>query len=83
MIYIHIHLKDAVSFYSSMVLNKSPTMKPNKNIVDQYKTRHIIHAIIYSGNMGSRALQVVIKGIFIETNGQESVLLQQITILYH
>lgn len=45
MIYIHIHLKDAVSFYSSMVLNKSPTMKP----VDQYKTRHIIHAIIYSG----------------------------------
>lgn len=49
MIYIHIHLKDAVSFYSSMVLNKSPTMKSNKNIVDQYKTRHIIHAIIYSG----------------------------------
>lgn len=26
MIYIHIHLKDAVSFYSSMVLNKSPTI---------------------------------------------------------
>lgn len=34
MIYIYIYLKDVVSFYSFMVLNKLFIMKFNKNIVD-------------------------------------------------
>lgn len=34
MIYIYIYLKDVVSFYSFMVLNKLVIMKFNKNIVD-------------------------------------------------